>query len=101
MKLTQTLHSVAASVFTSVAPIIPRPSVPSQMIVPPITVPGWPSRASACHTGTGKLARTAPDATGAGTQTSSWRKTKERQNVPPYHRRERPELPSPSDDHQY
>ena len=35
MALTQTLHSVAASVSTSLAPTIPRPSVPPQMIVPP------------------------------------------------------------------
>ena len=105
MELTQTLHSVAASVSTSVTPTIPRPSVPPQMIVPPITVSAGlvsppPVPVLAAQPQVNQQAQPpmpqvqAPKHSRGG----RWRR---RQHVPPYHRRERPGPLAPRDDHQY
>ena len=105
MELTQTLHSVAASVSTSVAPTIPQPSVPPQMIVPPITVSAGPVSPPpvpvlAAQPQVNQQAQPpmpqvqAPKHSRGG----RWRR---RQHVPPYHRREMPGPLAPRDDHQY
>ena len=105
MELTQTLLSVAARVSTSLAPTISRPSVPPQMIVPPITVPAGPVAPPpvpvlAAQPQVNQHAQP-PMPQGQAPKRPRGGRRRRRQNVPPYHHRERPGPLAPRDDHQY